>query len=123
MLLNLVAVIKDEDDKWANEEFERQLVEKVNNFNFPEGTTVYPFTLESVQDLIGGNVVSDLNTLAAGYVLIFIYVLVNLGKLNSIEQRAWLSVTGIAAVLMGVATSFGLAAKALNRYPKIDLIR
>ena len=34
MLMNLVAVIDDEDDKWANEEFERQLVRKVNNFNF-----------------------------------------------------------------------------------------
>lgn len=122
MLLNLVAVIKDNDDKWANEEFERQLVEKVNNFNFPEGTTVYPFTLESVQDLIGGNVVSDLNTLAAGYVLIFIYVLVNLGKLNSIEQRAWLSVAGIAAVLMGVATSFGLAAHMGVFYSKMNQI-
>ena len=122
MLLNLVAVIEDKDDKWANEEFERQLVKKVNNFNFPEGTTVYPFTLRSVGDLIGGNVVSDLNTLAAGYVLIFIYVLVNLGKLNSMEQRAWLSVAGIAAVVMGVATSFGLAAHMGVFYSKMNQI-
>ena len=40
---------------------------------------------------------SELNTLAVGYALIFIYVLVNLGKLNSIEQRAWLSVAGSSA--------------------------
>ena len=122
MLMNFVAVIEDEDDKWANEEFERQLVKTVNNFNFPEGTTAYPFTLRSVGDLIGGNVVSDLNTLAAGYVLIFIYVLVNLGKLNSIEQRAWLSVAGIATVLMGVATSFGLAAHMGVFYSKMNQI-
>ena len=108
MLLNLVAVV--DDNYSANEEFEKQLVEKVNNFDLPEGTKAFPFTLRSVNDLIGGSLLSDLNTLAAGYVLIFIYVLVNLGKLNSIEQRAWLSVAGIAAVLMGVATSFGLAA-------------
>ena len=88
------------------EDFERELVEAVNNYSFPAGTTAYPFTLRSVSDLIGGTVVSDLNTLAVGHVLIFIYVLVNLmGKLNSNEQRA-----GICAVVMGVATSFGLAA-------------
>ena len=60
-------------------------------------TTSYPFTLRSVSDLISGTVVSELNTLAVGYALIFIYVLVNLGKLNSIEQRAWLSVAGSSA--------------------------
>ena len=76
----------------------------MNKFNFPEGTAAYAFTLRSVRDLIGGNLANDFITLVAGYVL------VNLRKLNSIEQRAWLSVVGIAAVLMGVATSFDLDA-------------
>ena len=109
MLLNLVAVVDDKDDQWANEEFEKKLIEKVNNFDLPEGTEAFPFTTRSFGDLVGSKVMSDINTFAAGYVLIFIYVLVNLGKLNSIEQRAWLSVAGIATVLMGLATSFGLA--------------
>ena len=122
MLLNLVAFIDNNDDQHVIEDFERELVEAVNNFNFPAGTTAYPFTLRSVSDLIGGNVVSDLNTLAVGYVLIFIYVLVNLGKLNSIEQRAWLSVAGICAVVMGVATSFGLAAHMGVFYSKMNQI-
>ena len=122
MLLDVVAEIKDKDDVWANKEFQRLFVEKVNSFNFPEGITAYPFTFRSLGDLIGGNILSDLNTLAAGYVLIFIYVLVNLGKLNSIEQRAWLSVAGIAAVLMGVATSFGLAAHMGVFYSKMNQI-
>ena len=106
----------------ANEEFQRGLVDTVNSFNFPEGITAYPFTFRSLGDLIGGNVLSDLNTLAAGYVLIFIYVLVNLGKLNSIEQRAWLSVAGIVAVVMGVLTSFGLAAHMGVFYSKMNQI-
>ena len=98
MLLNLVASIDNNDDQHVIEDFERELVvEAVNNYSFPAGTTAYPFTLRSVSDLIGGNVVSDLNTLAVGYIFIFIYVLVNLGKLNSIEQRAWLSVAGTSA--------------------------
>ena len=109
MLLNLVAVVDDKDDQWANEEFEKKLIEKVNNFDLPEGTEAFPFTTRSFGDLVGSKVMSDINTFAAGYVLIFIYVLFNLGKLNSVEQRAWLSVAGIAAVLMGLATSFGLA--------------
>ena len=47
MLMSFVAVIEDEDDKWENEEFERQLDKKVNNFNFPEGTTAYPISIHS----------------------------------------------------------------------------
>lgn len=122
MLLDMVAEIKDKDDKWANQEFQRLLVERVNSFNFSEGITAYPFTFRSLGDLIGGNILSDLNTLAAGYVLIFIYVLVNLGKLNSIEQRAWLSVAGIVAVVMGIFTSFGLAAHMGVFYSKMNQI-
>ena len=42
--------------------------------------------------------------------LIYLFVLFNLSKLNMVEQRIWLAVTGISAVMMGVVTSFGIAA-------------
>ena len=111
MLLNLMG--KNEGDQEGDEvvrDFEEKLIKVVNDKKLPGSMVAYPLTMRSFGDLIGGNIKSDLNTLAAGYLLIFAYVLVNLGKLNSIEQRIWLSVAGIVAVMMGVATSFGLSA-------------
>ena len=111
MLLNLVG--KNEGDQEGDEvvrDFEADLIKVVNEKSLPGGMKAYPLTMRSFGDLIGGNIKSDLNTLAAGYLLIFAYVLINLGKLNSVEQRVWLSVAGIVAVMMGVATSFGLSA-------------
>ena len=111
MLLNLMG--KNEGDQEGDEvvrDFEEKLIKLVNEKELPGSMVAYPLTMRSFGDLIGGNIKSDLNTLAAGYLLIFAYVLVNLGKLNSVEQRVWLSVAGIVAVMMGVATSFGLSA-------------
>ena len=90
--------------------FEEKLIAMVNDRSFTGGMTAYPLTMRSFGDIIGGSIGSDLNVLAAGYLLIFVYVLINLGKLNAVEHRVWLSVGGVVAVLMGVATSFGLAA-------------
>ena len=111
MLLNLGGVNDgDQEGDEVSMLFEEKLLTLVNTKVFADGMEVYPLTMRSFGDLIGGSIASDLNTLAAGYLLIFIYVLINLGKLNSIEQRVWLSVAGIVAVMMGVATSFGLSA-------------
>ena len=126
MLLNLVAAIKGNDEKAVNKsrennaEFQRLLVETVNNFTKSEGLTAYPFTIGSFADLIGGSVLSV--RVLSGYLLIFVYVLVNLGKLNSVEQRAWLSIAGIIAVVLGIVTSFGLAAHLGFFYSKMDQI-
>ena len=126
MLLNLVAAIKGNDEKAVkksrenNAEFQRLLVETVNNFTKSEGLTAYPFTIGSFADLIGGSVLSA--RVLSGYLLIFVYVLVNLGKLNSVEQRAWLSIAGIIAVVLGIVTSFGLAAHLGFFYSKMDQI-
>ena len=126
MLLNLVAAIKGNDEEAVkksrenNAEFQRLLVETVNNFTKSEGLTAYPFTIGSFADLIGGSVLSV--RVLSGYLLIFVYVLVNLGKLNSVEQRAWLSIAGIIAVVLGIVTSFGLAAHMGFFYSKMDQI-
>ena len=89
--------------------FEEKLIALVTDRSFTGGMEAYPLTMRSFDDLIGGSIASDLSSLASGYLLIYLYVLINLGRWNSVEQRFWLSMTGIAAVLIGVLMSFGLA--------------
>ena len=110
MLLNLMGI--NEGDQKGDEGsllFEEKLISLVNERSYSGGMQAYPLTMRSFNDLIGGSIASDLSSLASGYLLIYLYVLINLGKRNSVEQRVWLSITGIAAVMMGVGTSFGLA--------------
>ena len=42
--------------------------------------------------------------------IVFIYVMVMLGKLNCLEQRIYLSIAGIFGVAMGLIVSFGICA-------------
>ena len=110
MLVNLIGVnTGDQRGDPAARMFEEKLVLLVNEqFQFPPGLTALPSTMRSFGDLIGGSIGDDLNTLATGYILILVYVCLNLGRLNSVEQRVWLSLAGVVAVMLGVASSYGV---------------
>ena len=47
--------------------------------------------------------------LVGGYVIVFVYVLVMLGRWDCVEQKVYLSMGGILGVMMGivVSVSFG----------------
>ena len=110
MLVNLIGVnTGDQRGDPAARLFEEKLVLLVNEqFQFPTDLTGLPSTMRSFGDLIGGSIGDDLNTLATGYILILVYVCLNLGRLNSVEQRVWLSLAGVVAVMLGVASSYGV---------------
>ncbi len=40
------------------------------------------------------------NLFAVGYFLVLIYVMVMLGRFNSVQHRVWLSLAGILAVML-----------------------
>ena len=48
--------------------------------------------------------------MAIGYTMMFAYIMSQLGKLNSVEQRALLALAGVGSVILGIATSYGLCA-------------
>ena len=122
MLINLLALAENGEDIQKYGElgsygesnsildFEEKLLALVNDRQFPQSMVVYPFTMRSFDDIMEISLETDVKTMAAGYMLIYLYVLLNLGKLDLVEQRVWLAVAGIAAVMMGVITSFGIAA-------------
>ena len=43
-----------------------------------------------------------------GYIVVFIFIMVQLGKFNAIQQRAALSTMGIFCVIMGIISGYGL---------------
>ena len=91
-------------------DFERSLAKLVNDRKHVSGMKAYAYTKTSMGDEVGDGVANDKTLLICGYALIFVYFIINLGRMNSVEQRFWLSVTGIIAIVMGIATAFGIAA-------------
>ena len=54
--------------------------------------------------------VTYIAVLVSGFLIVFIYVMVMLGKLNCLEQRIYLSIVCIVGVAMGLIVSFGICA-------------
>ena len=95
---------------YENMLFEKELLSIVNenDNHYENGLSIYPFTSRSFDDVSEGSSQKDLDKLAAGYILIFLYACINLGKFNSLQHRIWLTVVGIAAIGMGMVSSYGL---------------
>jgi Sterol-sensing domain of SREBP cleavage-activation len=47
--------------------------------------------------------------LAGGYFIMFVYTVLMLGRLNSLEVRLYLSIAGIVSIGMGLIISLGLS--------------
>ena len=75
----------------------------------PEGTAIYSYAEKSFYDEIDDSINSNLTILFIGSALIFLYIALVLGRLNSVEQRILLSVMGLTVIAIGVASSFGVA--------------
>ena len=112
MMFTMVQTDSGEKPKGDEENlmFEKELLSIVNtNDNeYENGLLVYPFTKRSFDDVSKGNSQKDLDKLAAGYLLIFCYACINLGKFNRLQHRFWLTVIGIGAIGLGMVSSYGL---------------
>jgi len=64
----------------------------------------------SFGDISGTTILGDVQLLMAGTIVVFMYVQLMLGKFNMVEQRAFLSMMGLASVGMAILVSFGLCA-------------
>ena len=53
--------------------------------------------------------------MAAGYLLMFLYTILMLGNLNTLEVRLFLSVSGIVSIFMGL--SIAVSVSSLLGYP------
>ena len=58
--------------------------------------------------LLGSDIQDDLGLMIFGYLLVFLFIMIQLGQFNAIHQRAALSMMGILCVILGIVSSYGL---------------
>jgi len=89
-------------------EFEELFIETVHNSSRPDALMI-PNAAKSFGDVSAGAIFFDAWLMVAGYLLMFTYTILVLGKMNSLEVRLYLSIAGITGVFMGLAIAIGLS--------------
>ena len=75
-----------------------------------KGLEILPFAARSLDDEINGTMEGDVELLTIGFLIVFVYIVIMLGKFNLVEQRAYLALTGVATIGMSIGTSYGIPA-------------
>ena len=57
----------------------------------------------------------DASLMAGGYIIMFLYTVLMLGKMNRVEVRLYLTISGIVSIMMGLVIAIGLSS--LLGYP------
>ena len=68
-----------------------------------------PNASKSFADISSKAIFFDAFLMAGGYLIMFAYTILMLGKLNRLQVRVYLSLAGLTSIGMGIATSVGLA--------------
>jgi Niemann-Pick C1 protein len=72
------------------------------------GHKLYINVARSFIDEASGPIEFDINRMMFGYVLMFIYTTFTLGKLNVVEHKFFLALSGILSVFFGFVVSIGI---------------
>jgi hypothetical protein len=72
------------------------------------GAVIYPNACRSFGDVSADAIFFDGIKMASGYLLMFVYTIFMLGRLNTIEVRFYLSIVGIICIGMGLIIAMGL---------------
>ena len=96
--------------KARSKEFEQAFLDMMEVYsNSVEGNTnVYYMTTLSVSDVGNESMGGDAELLTYGFIMVFIFVILNLGKFNLVEQRGYLSLLGLLAIILGTGVSYGI---------------
>ena len=88
--------------------FEGEMIKiMLNTSDYPKGLASYPNVKRSFGDIAGATILGDVGVMAVGYMIVFVYVMVMLGRFNCLELRSNLTVAGIMGVIMGIVVSYG----------------
>ena len=95
-------------DKFTSE-FETGMIEVVTNrTEQPENVTTYAFVAKMFFQALESQAFKDAGMLLVGYLIVFIYVIIMIGRFNFVQQRFFLSLGGILGVVMGIIVSYGV---------------
>jgi predicted RND superfamily exporter protein len=99
----------------ATKEWEKKFVDVILKFSKDEleiiGGGSYkavPLARRSFKDVSGDVVHDDLGLFVFGFILVFCFVMLMIGKFNLVEGRPFLSIIGILCVFMGIISTYGL---------------
>ncbi|KAK4313685.1 hypothetical protein Pmani_014974 [Petrolisthes manimaculis] len=74
----------------------------------PQGLQIYYYSQRSFAEISSDTIFGDVTYLTVGFIILFIYVQLMLGKFNMVENRPGLSLMGMLATFMAVVVAFGL---------------
>lgn len=94
--------------------WEAEMIETVLDLSTNE-VEVFVLAARSFGDVTTQSIFFDAALLAGGYTIMFIYTILMLGRLNTLEVRLMLSVAGIVSIVMGFVLGIGISS--LLGYP------
>jgi len=95
-------------DKYTYD-YEGEMIEvATNRNNLGQGVEIFVNIHRMLFESMEGQVFKDIGMLVLGYLIVFVYVLLMLGKCDCVEQKLFLSIGGILGVAMGIIVSYGL---------------
>ena len=94
--------------------WEEKFVQIVQNMSKPDAIAL-PHAAKSFGDISSKAIFFDAYLMAGGYLLMFAYTIFMLGKLNTLEVRLFLSISGIVSIFMGLGIALSLSS--LLGYP------
>ena len=95
-------------------DWEEEFVQIVQNMSTSDAIAL-PHAAKSFGDISSDAIFFDAYLMAGGYLLMFAYTIFMLGKLNTLEVRLFLSISGIVSIFMGLGIALSLSS--LLGYP------
>lgn len=102
------AIERDEPIDKRTLKFEGDMIAALlNKTGYPEGLESFPNVQRSFGDVASSTILGDLSYMTIGFMIVYAYVMLMLGKFSCVEQRVYLSIAGISGVVMGIIVSYG----------------
>ncbi|KAG0719980.1 NPC intracellular cholesterol transporter 1 1b [Chionoecetes opilio] len=93
----------------ASFEWEKEFIKTVlNETERPDNVSLYLMASSSFGMISGDTILGDAQYLGIGFMVVFVYIQVMLGRFNLVEQRPILSLMGLTCVGMAIFVSYGL---------------
>ncbi|XP_041359344.1 protein patched homolog 1-like isoform X2 [Gigantopelta aegis] len=92
----------------ADKLFEKRIIELALKGHKDIAKT-YVYASRSFDDEGYGAINSDIKLLSAGFSIVFVFVMISLGKFNMVQQRVYVSLAGLLSVGLAILFAYGIA--------------
>ncbi|XP_071522307.1 patched domain-containing protein 3-like [Panulirus ornatus] len=104
-------------------EWEEEFIKNIlNDTERPKNVSLYLMASSSFGAVSGASIQDDLQYLSLGFGVVFIYIIIMLGRFNMVEQRPLLSLLGLSCVGLAVGVSYGICSAMNIPYGPVNSI-